>query len=110
MARPRNTKITSTTSTKAMHSVACTSLDAVDDRLRAVVDRHDPDRARAVAPGCSGSRSLTDWATSTALEPACRKTATTTVAEGTSVPADPEAHVDPLVLDRIRRRWQRLCR
>ena len=46
-------------------------------------------------------------ATSTALAPAWRKTARTTVAVGTSLAAHPEAHVDALVLHRVARRRRR---
>ena len=48
-----------------------------------------------------GSRSRTDFATSTALAPARRNTATTTVADGTLLAANPEAHVDAFVLHAV---------
>jgi len=56
--------------------------DRVDNRLRAVVDRRDPHRARELG---ADHRQLLRMllATSTAFGPAWRLTATTTVADGT---------------------------
>ena len=102
VARPRNRKMTSTTSPNAMYSVSSTSLHAVHDRLRPIVDRHNADRARQRrAERSAAAPRRTSLATSTAFDPARRNTATTTVADGTCVAAHPEPHVDAFVLHAV---------
>ena len=70
-ARPRKTKITSTTSTNAMHRTNCTSsalLTIVCERSWIGMIRTEPGSVAWIL----GIRSLTDRATSTAFDPACR--------------------------------------
>ncbi len=52
-ARPKNAKITSTTSTNAITSVSCTSLRRIDDRCRPVVNQRQSHRRRKLR--------LNDW-------------------------------------------------
>src|SRR6185295_7514571 len=80
-ARPRKTKMTTTTRMNAMSSVSWTSTTdrtIVLDRSYTGVIRTELGTSRAT----DGSTSRTDRATSTALAPAWRMTATTTVADG----------------------------
>ena len=81
VARPRKRKMTSTTRTKAMTRVHCTSAT----ELTILWERSNTG-TRVIEPGKlarnSGNNALTDFATSTALAPACRETASTTTEPG----------------------------
>ena len=60
--------------------------DRVHDRLRAVVDRDEPDGAWQLACAIAAAARARCFATSTAFAPACRETASTTIEAGGLTP------------------------